>query len=334
MKILDKDSRFQYPAAVTGIVFFVLVVALMDYSTEGKPFQIILPLFYFLPVILSFLISRVTSIAIAAFSAVSAGFVTFLKGTVLFSGGALNIVIMVVAVICAAALYFVVGSLSNAVAKRQQAEERAHRLQEVFLGVISSLSRVLDARDPHTARHSQSVADYALAIAKEMGLSASQRETVYFAGILHDVGKIGISEQPLRKPGKLTPEEWEEIKKHPVLSYKILRDIPELEEIAVITLYHHERWDGGGYPYGVKEESIPLGARILCVADSYDAMISERVYKKAMPQERALSELKRCAGTQFDPEIVDVFLRCFDGGAPKERLGFNNEDLMWLPSNP
>ncbi|MEW6182874.1 MAG: HD-GYP domain-containing protein [Bacillota bacterium] len=320
MELFSGVRRVQCSAAVAGIVFFILVVALMDYSTEGRPFQIIVPLFYFLPVVLSFLISRVASIAITALSALSACLVTFLKGTVLYSGDALNIGILVVAVICASALYLVAGSFSNAVAKRQQAEERARRLQEVFFGVISSLSRVLDARDPHTARHSQSVADYALAIAKEMGLSPSHRETIYFAGILHDVGKIGISEQPLRKPGKLTMEEWEEIKRHPVLSYSILRDIPELEEIAIITLYHHERWDGEGYPYGVKGESIPLGARILCVADSYDAMTSERVYKKAISREKALNELRRCAGGQFDPEVVEVFLRCFEKGTPNKRL--------------
>ncbi|MCL6557897.1 MAG: HD-GYP domain-containing protein [Firmicutes bacterium] len=269
---------------------------------------------------IALLVSRIAAIAIAAAAAFSAGLVTFLKGQIVYPETSASIGILFIAVICALALYLVVGAFSSAVTKKEQAEERASRLQEVFLGVISSLSRVLDARDPHTAQHSQNVAEYALAIAKEMGLSVSQRETIYFAGLLHDVGKIGISEQPLRKPGKLTPQEWEEIKRHPVLSYRILRDIPELEEIAIITLYHHERWDGGGYPYGVSGENIPLGARILCVADSFDAMVSERVYKQAMSPEAAIRELRACGGGQFDPGVVEAFIRYLNKGNPPDGL--------------
>jgi putative nucleotidyltransferase with HDIG domain len=310
---------------IAGMLCFLLLVSMVDYLTQGRPFQVVIPAFYFVPVVLALLFSRLVAVVIALLAGAAAGVVVFLKDSAVAFENNSDLGVFALAVIAFLALYAVVGAFGKAVTKKEQAEQQARRLRELFLGVVSTLSRVLDARDPHTARHSQSVAEYALAIAKEMGLGCYQQEVVYFAGLLHDIGKIAVSEQPLKKPGKLGPQEWEEIRRHPVLSYRILRDIPKLQEIAVVTLYHHERWDGGGYPYGLKGEEIPLGARILGVADSFDAMVSERAYKPQISPEMALRELELHAGSQFDPRVVEAFLRCFRKGTPAEQMVFKGQ---------
>ncbi|NPV53198.1 MAG: HD-GYP domain-containing protein [Firmicutes bacterium] len=180
-----------------------------------------------------------------------------------------------------------------------------------------ALSKALDARDHYTAEHSRKVAEYARAIAETMRLSPSQQKAIYLAGLLHDVGKIGIPGSYLNKPGKLSSQEWVEIQRHPLLGYEIIQDIPGLQSIARMVLHHHERFDGQGYPHKITDGDIPLGARILCVADSFDAMTSERIYKPTMPKEVAIMELEKCAGTQFDPEVVEAFCRCLKEQAPK-----------------
>ena len=129
------------------------------------------------------------------------------------------------------------------------------------------------------------------------------------AGLLHDVGKIGVPEAVLQKPGRLTDEEFEQIKQHPAIGAKILRDIKQIEDIIPGVLYHHERYDGKGYPDGLAGEDIPLMGRIICLADCFDAMTTSRTYRKALPLEVAMAEIRRCAGTQFDPRLAEVFLR-------------------------
>jgi len=140
-----------------------------------------------------------------------------------------------------------------------------------------------------------------------MDMPAQMQKIIYLAGLVHDIGKIGISSACLLKQGPLTADEWEEIKRHPRLSYEILSAIPGMKEIALIALCHHERYDGGGYPEGLSGEAIPLGARMIAVADSFDAMTSDRVYRPKMSCREAESELRRCAGTQFDPQVVKTF---------------------------
>jgi len=313
------NSRLERWLAVTAILGFLVAVIAVDYLTEEQPLHsIVLPLFYTLPLLLALLISRLMAIVVAGVGALSAALIPVLKGRFLPYAAADNAMLLI-SLVSVLALYLIVGAFVRTAALRKEAEERALRLQQIFFGTVSALSNLLDARDPHTARHSHNVAGYALAIAREMDLPRAQREAIYIAGLLHDIGKIGVAEALLKKPGRLLPGEWEEVKRHPVLSYRILRDIPELQEVAIITLYHHEWWDGRGYPYGLKGEQIPLGARILCVADSFDAMISERVYKPALAPEAAIAELKRCAGSQFDPAVVEAFLRCLEKGAPMQR---------------
>jgi len=156
-----------------------------------------------------------------------------------------------------------------------------------------------------------------------MGLAQSEIDELKTAGIIHDIGKIAVSNKILEKNGPLDEEEWEEIRKHPETGYSILSTVNEYSPFAKIVLYHHERWDGKGYPNGLKGYEIPLHSRILGVADAYDAMVSGRAYRKAMSREDALAELRRCAGTQFDPEVVKIF----SGIVPSLERGGSSEIL-------
>jgi len=177
------------------------------------------------------------------------------------------------------------------------------------MGLLHSLTSAVDAKDAYTCGHSERVALLSRSLAAEAGLSEHHVERIYMAGLLHDVGKIGVPEAVLQKTGKLTDEEFDQIKKHPEIGAKILRDIKQIEDIIPGVLHHHERYDGKGYPSGLAGESIPLMGRIICLADCFDAMTSSRTYRKALPLEVALTEIRRCSGTQFDPVLADAFLK-------------------------
>ncbi|MBI4745327.1 MAG: HD domain-containing protein [Deltaproteobacteria bacterium] len=182
-------------------------------------------------------------------------------------------------------------------------------LEELFIGVVISLSSAIDAKSRWTAGHSERVTKYALDIAKEMGLSEKELKELELAGILHDVGKIGTYESILDKPGRLTEEELNVIKNHPVKGAEILGHIKQLKNVIPSIKCHHEFYDGTGYPEGIKGEAIPLFARIIGVADTVDAMGADRPYRKGRDMDVIISELKRCSGTQFDPKVVEAFLR-------------------------
>jgi len=167
----------------------------------------------------------------------------------------------------------------------------------------------LDAKDSYTKGHSERVSYIAQEIAHEMGLSEDEIELTRLAGLVHDLGKIGVPENVLRKPGRLTEEEFSLVKMHPEIGRKIVQEIPMIFRLVPAVLHHHERWDGRGYPAGLESESIPLYARILAVADSFDAMSSTRTYKASLSREEVLAEMERCNGTQFDPEVVEALLR-------------------------
>jgi HD-GYP domain-containing protein (c-di-GMP phosphodiesterase class II) len=179
----------------------------------------------------------------------------------------------------------------------------------LMMGLLHALTSAVDAKDAYTCGHSERVALLSRYIAQQMKLRDSEIEQIYMAGLLHDVGKIGVPEAVLQKPGRLTPEEFEQIKKHPEIGAKILADVKQLKPILPGVLYHHERYDGKGYPEGLAGEKIPLMGRIICMADCFDAMTSSRTYRKALPIEVAMSEIRRCAGTQFDPFLAEAFLR-------------------------
>ncbi len=181
-------------------------------------------------------------------------------------------------------------------------------LQNTFRQTIQSFARAMEANDKYTHGHSDRVAQYAKMIAEGMGLPPDHVERVYTAALMHDIGKIGIPLDSLKKPQKLTLEEYEIFKEHPDKGRRILEPIEFLKDIVPAIYHHHEQYDGSGYPLGLKGEEIPLEARILAVADTYDAMTSDRPYRAALSHEIAIAELRRCAGTQFDPRIVGVFI--------------------------
>ena len=190
--------------------------------------------------------------------------------------------------------------------------EQQRKLNEAYWQTVTALSEAVDAKDRYTSGHSKRVAEYSKVIAKRMGKSVTEQEMIYRAGLLHDVGKIRIPVDIINKPGKLTDEEYDLIKIHPVTGYHILKDISEHYDIAIAAKYHHERYDGKGYPNGLLGENIPEMARILAIADSYDAMTSNRSYRKGLPQSVVRSEIEKGKGTQFDSDIADIMLQIID----------------------
>lgn len=196
--------------------------------------------------------------------------------------------------------------------KTQQLEAAYSQINATYTLTLEALVTALDARECETGNHSQRVVRTTLAIAERMGLPESLREHIGRGALLHDIGKIGVPDHVLLKPGRLTEEEWVEMKKHPEIGARILSGIAFLEPAAEIVLSHQERWDGGGYPRGLQREEIPIGARIFAVADALDAITSDRPYRRGRSLEHAREEIARYAGTQFDPIVVEHFLAITD----------------------
>ncbi len=188
-------------------------------------------------------------------------------------------------------------------------QARTAELSRSYQTTLEALATALDTRDTETMGHSLRVAAYTVRIAREMGVAEPELTEIYRGALLHDVGKIGVPDAILRKPGKLTPEEWVEMRKHPEIGYRILQGIHFLEGSRLIVLSHQERYDGKGYPRGLKGKEIPLGARIFSVVDTLDAMTSDRCYRKALSYETARDEIRKYSGIQFDPDVVEIFLK-------------------------
>ncbi len=201
--------------------------------------------------------------------------------------------------------------LEDLVKQRTEELEFAYaELNEAYNSTLEALVTALDARDTETEGHSIRVTEYTMELARLLNITDHEfLDALDKAALLHDIGKIGIPDAILRKPGKLTPQEWEIMKKHPIIGYEIIKKIKFLEKSAPIVLHHHERWDGKGYPDGLKGEEIPLGSRIFAVADTIDAMTSDRPYRKALTFEIVSEELKKFKGIQFDPQVVDAFFK-------------------------
>lgn len=189
--------------------------------------------------------------------------------------------------------------------KLQQKVEEVRSFNHNFL---TTMAASIDARDHYTSGHSQRVAYWGMELAKAIGMPEEKVDEVYFGGILHDIGKIGIPDEILNKKGKLTEEEYDKIKQHTVIGYEIILQAGMFKELLPAIRSHHERVDGKGYPDGLKGEEIPLMARILAVTDSFDAMVGDRPYRKGLPVEKALEEIRRGAGTQFDPKLAEQFI--------------------------
>jgi putative nucleotidyltransferase with HDIG domain len=190
-----------------------------------------------------------------------------------------------------------------------------HNIRDNYLKTVRGFALAVEAKDRYTHGHSENVMKYTVVLARELGLKAQEIEQIKYAGLLHDVGKIGVKETILNKPGRLTPEEFDEIKRHPELGARIISDVPFLKSLSPLVRHHHEWFAGGGYPDGIAHDQIPYGARILSVADAFEAMTSDRPYRKSMPLERAMEIMEKEKGSQFDPSIVDVFLKIIDQGA-------------------
>ena len=177
--------------------------------------------------------------------------------------------------------------------------------------MLSTLSRAIEARDAYTRGHSARVTELALAVARRLGWSEERLASLRVGGPLHDIGKLGVSRDLLGKTGRLDDDEFAQIREHPKIGAKILLRVAGFRQALPYVLYHHERWDGNGYPTGKAGEEIPVEARVLAVADAFDAMTSDRPYRRALTRGEALAEVERCAGTQFDPRIARVFLEVF-----------------------
>ena len=193
-------------------------------------------------------------------------------------------------------------------------------LRSSYLGTVRILADALAAKDPFLRGHSNEVSNYVSLVANRLDLDASKREQLVFASLLHDLGKIGVSERILLKPGPLTAEEFNIVKLHSRIGARLVEQVPGLSDMSPALLHHHERFDGGGYPGGLRGEEIPLEGRIICVADSFSAMTSDRPYRGRLPLESALQELERCAGTQFDPEVVRLFIEVVRADPPRGDL--------------
>jgi putative nucleotidyltransferase with HDIG domain len=192
--------------------------------------------------------------------------------------------------------------------------ESRENLQRAYIEFIGSLAGALDARDDYTAGHSRRVSEYSCAIAAALNISGGDLEVIRIGALLHDIGKIGVTDSVLRKPSKLTSEEMAQVQQHPTIGRRILEGVRGFQQYLPIVELHHENWDGTGYPLHLADVRVPLCARITHVADAYDAMTSARSYRSALSHEAAVRELKRCAGTQFDPEVVEALLQADENG--------------------
>ena len=216
-----------------------------------------------------------------------------------------------------AVLHFLVKRRSNLIREQQRSlEAQAQELKSSYDSIVAVLCTALDLRDNATYGHAQRVSQLASVVAWQMGLRKEQLRQIEKAAILHDIGKIGVADAVLRKPGALDEGEWMEMKRHPELGYLILQGIDFLSDAAEIVYAHHERYDGSGYPRGLEGDEIPLGARIFAVVDAFDAITSDRPYRKASPHRKAVEEIMRNTGTQFDPDVVRAFLEVERGGLP------------------
>ena len=191
--------------------------------------------------------------------------------------------------------------------KDRELRHLEQQIRDVTFSTLCALVQLLDLKDLTTGVHSSRLTVWALTIAKLLGLSADEARQVEIAAVLHDLGKIGVPDEILKKPSRLTPEEQTIMRKHPEYGWAVMKNIPGCQTASLLILHHHEMWDGRGYPAGLKGEDIPLGARIVAVTDAFDAMTTDRCYRKGVSAKQALSTLERFSGAQFDPCIVDIF---------------------------
>ncbi len=195
--------------------------------------------------------------------------------------------------------------------------------------MLQGLVRAVDVKDHYTQEHSEVVTDAALLLGQQLNLSEETLRALRIAGLLHDVGKIGIPDHILKKPGKLTNEEYEIMKQHVVLSEMIIKGVPHLNDVLDAVAHHHERFDGRGYPHGKQAEAIPLLGRIMAIADAYSAMCMDRPYRKGLSWEQARTELERGAGSQFDPHLVPLFIQAMETKGAEDSASSSRDQISW-----
>lgn len=193
--------------------------------------------------------------------------------------------------------------------------QRRRELESAYVAAVAVLASAVEARDPYTGGHAERVATYAVTIAQRLGWSDGDVQDARMGGLLHDIGKLGVNDAILRKPGRLEAAEYAQIQRHPELGAQILGRAPFLSRAVVYAHRHHERWDGGGYPSQLAGSAIPIGGRLMAIADAFDAMTSNRPYRRAMDLEQACGEIRRNSGTQFDPDMAQAFLEAVRDGA-------------------
>lgn len=198
-------------------------------------------------------------------------------------------------------------SILRQVGMAAENERLIQAMTQMIVEVVVSFAMAIESRDPYTGGHVHRVTAFAVLLAKRLGLSEREQSIIRLGGLLHDVGKVAIPDAVLNKAGKLTPEEFGVIKSHPIVGHQIIGFIPQLRSVHPIVRHHHERWDGKGYPDGLAREEIPLLARVLAVADTFDAMTTNRSYRSALSPTEAMQEILRCAGTQFDAQVAEIF---------------------------
>ncbi len=208
-------------------------------------------------------------------------------------------------------------------------QKLARDLKELFLGTIAAIMEALDAKDTHTSGRSKRVTFYALKIGQAYGLSNERMSELELAGLLHDIGMIGVPVNVLSKPGDLSEEEYEMVKDHLTIGIKILQEIKQLNHVIKIVESHHEHYDGKGYPQGLKGDEIPLESQIIAVADAYDGLTSERAYRKSMEHKDAVSLIKAAAGSQFAPDVIDAFVNAIDSAKDEVKV-FEQKNLKNL----
>ncbi|MDA8227925.1 MAG: HD domain-containing protein [Deltaproteobacteria bacterium] len=299
---MSKQNVFKYK--IIFLASLIGIVALLHYVTPTEPhyyhtIHIVLRKLYFLPPVIA-----------AAWFGLRGAISTTAVVSILFSAHALldwpgnymeqaNQMGELVG-------FWVIGLMPGWLFDRQRSllQDLANANEETLLGLVSAL----DLREHNTRLHSQRVREYTELIADRLGVDEKMKRDIGFGALLHDVGKIAVPDQILLKPGKLTDQEWGEMSKHPEAGYRIVKRIGFLKDAAEVIHAHHEKFDGTGYPRGLKGESIPLGARMFMVADVYDALTSERPYRSPITYEEAAAEIKRLSGSQFDPVMVDTFM--------------------------
>lgn len=196
--------------------------------------------------------------------------------------------------------------------KTQELATQHQKLERISMQIVKALSGAVDAKDTYTNGHSLRVAEYSKEVARRAGLSQKMQDDIYMMGLLHDVGKIGVPDAIINKPSRLTDAEYDVVRNHPVMGARILKNIKDFPALITGARWHHERYDGNGYPDGIKGENIPLEARIIAIADAYDAMSSRRSYRNVLSQEVVRSEIEKGRGTQFDPELTEIVLAMID----------------------